>query len=244
MKSKIHPFLVFIIILISLSGCAPDEIVKVAPGPENSDQAVSEIIPSPSSISPTQNTQTVTPQPSLTQTPCPGQSIIPLCFEVDVYRVGETEPFLTGVEMGCGPSGAMVIRFNADLRVTRNLDLIREGERQLIELNFACLSQIDYVEMEDDEIGAVASFHELKGPDSYYHRQWKKVTLTFVDGSVWENVYLYDTCCYKSPSETNEESLRACVNPIGENKVSDLNEGKLNDFEVTKIIFRRRETCP
>ena len=186
---------------------------------------------------------TLTPPFSPIATPCPGESRFPLCYEVDVYLAGENEYF-KNVELGCGPSGEMVVRFNADIRVTTDLDLIRDGIRQQIEINFACLSQIDFVKMDEEEISAITSFHEQNGPDDYYGRQWKKVNLTFVDGTVWEDVYLYDTCCYKTTSATVEESLQACVNSIGEGKVSGPNEGNLNDFDVTKIVIRRKEYCP
>ena len=246
-----YPFIaIFILMLISLSGCTPGKNDSVTTDYDNLDKVGTETITSQSNKSTSTplltvtNTITVTPPFLPTETPCPGQSIYPLCYEVDVFRVGEIEPFLKGVELGCGPSGEMVVRFNADIRVTRNLDLIREGARQKININFACLSQIDYLEMDEDEIGAVTSFHEQNGPDDYYQRQWKKVRLTFVDGTVWDNAFIYDTCCYKSPSETVENSMRACVNPVSGDIKSDLNEGKLNDFEVTKIVIRRKEVCP
>jgi len=82
-------------------------------------------------------------------------------------------------------------------------------------INFACLAQIDYLDMNEDEKTAVLNFYEIVGPDEFYQREWKKVNLTFLDGSVLENVFVYDTCCYKQASNSIEESMQACVNPIG-----------------------------
>ncbi len=258
MKYKMYPIIaIFILMLIPLSGCTPGKNDSVTTDYDNLDKVgtettISQSSPPPTdSIKPTStplltvtNTVTVTPSLSPTTTPCPGQSIYPSCYEVDVFRVGEDEPFLKGVQVGCGPSGAMVIRFNADIRVTRNLDLIREGGRQSLNINFACLSQIDYLEMDDDEKGAAASFYELKGPDEYYDRQWKKARLTFVDGTVWDNTFIYDNCCYQSPSAIVEGSMHSCFLPASTVVQSDHNQGRLNDFEVTKIVIRRKEVCP
>ena len=244
-------YLVFLFFgLIFLSSCkpAPTEIVTTDPG--HSDQVETEAILSQANNSTATplltatNTVTETPPVMETAPPCPGQIILPECFEVDVYRGGEIDPFLEDVYVGCGPSGAMVIRFNADIRVTRNLDLISAGDQASQQINFACLSQIDYLEMNNKEVDAANSFYEQKGPDEYYDRHWKKVKLTFVDGTVWEDAYLYDNCCYQSPSAIVEGNMYSCFLPASTEINSDLNEGRLNDFDVTKIIIRRNENCP
>jgi len=249
MKYKMYPFIaICILILISLSGCTTENN-SISTDHDNLDKVGTETITSQSIKSTSTplltvtNTITVTPPVLATATSCPGESINPLCYDVDVFRDGEIEPFLQGVQLGCGPSGAMVIRFNADIRVTRDLDLIRDGDRESLKINFACLSQIEYLEMDDDETEAAASFYQQKGPDEYYDRHWKKVRLMFVDGTVWENAFIYDNCCYQSPSATVEGSMYSCFLPASTDINSDLNEGRLNDFEVTKIVIKKLENC-
>jgi hypothetical protein len=245
MMTKERSLLITLVLISTiLAGCSfgPTETANT----ETPAQPDIEAIPSSTSTQTATVAVTDTPVNTITQTPCPGEQSYPspFCFSIDIYLVGEDDPYLSGVEIGCGPSGEMVVRFLADIRITTDLELIKVGEREGIPVNFACLSQIDFQKMSAEDLSAAASFSEIKGQDDYYQRQWNKVDLTFVDGTVWEDVYTYDTCCYQPGSDTIEESQEVCWNPIGTGNPSDQNEGLLQDLDVAKLVIIRKVNCP
>ena len=167
-------------------------------------------------VTPTQTPVEATPTPT-PQTDCTEGPKSPECYEVDIYTKDGT--VLTNVELTCGPKGGMVLTSDATIRFTKKLEDIRGGIFPERCLRFSCISRIDFLEMNENESNAVASYGE-NGSD-FFERQWHKVKMTFYDGETWDNVYVYDKCSFKSMYEA----------------------GPLDALDPTTIIIRLKENC-
>ena len=171
--------------------------------------------PTPEPPTPVEAAPTPTPRTDCTEGPKS-----PECYEVDIYTKDGT--VLTNVELKCGPKsiGMVGVTSNATIRFTDKLEDIRAEIFPERCLNFSCISRIDFLEMNEDESSAVASYIENRS-DYFYGRQWRKVKITLYDGGIWDNVYVYDKCSFKSTYEV----------------------GPLDALDPTTIVIRPKENC-
>lgn len=156
-------------------------------------------------------------KPASSETDCTKARSLPECYEADIYARDDT--VLKNVELSCGPKGNMVLFSDATIRFTKNLEDIRAGLFPESSLVFSCISQIDFLEMNEDELSAVDSY-KINRSD-YFKRRWHKIKITLFDGKTWEKVYIYDKCNFKSKYEV----------------------GPLDSVNPKTIIIRTKKNC-
>jgi hypothetical protein len=149
--------------------------------------------------------------------PCTDQPLA--CYEADIFTESANEPVFEGVGLSCGPKGGYVLGNEANFRFTRGIESIKDGIFPERKLPFACISQVDFLEMSEEEKKAVDSYYQQRS--DFYNRKWQKARITFFDGTIWDDVFIYDNCSFETSYET--------VN--------------IKSFDVVKIVFRAKENC-
>jgi len=136
-------------------------------------------------------------KPDITEIDRTKCTTLPKCYEADIYTKDGT--ILKDIELSCGPKGNMILFNDATIRFTKNLEDIRAGIFPERGLCFPCISQIDFLEMNEDELSAVDSYR--KSRSDYFQRHWHKVKIDLYHEKTWENVYIYDKCNFTSEYE-------------------------------------------
>jgi hypothetical protein len=149
-----------------------------------------------------------TVQDSPTEPPAELDSTIPKtssrpkgCLAVDLVR-GDGS-VLQGAEMTCGPKDAgFLTTSDATFRFTQSLEEIAEGVFPERLLSFDKLQRLDFQPLSDAESEAARRYHAARS--DFFNRLWRRAAVTFLDGTVWEPVYVYDKCTFRSRLEDGD----------------------------------------
>jgi hypothetical protein len=128
------------------------------------------------------------------------------CTVVDVYKGDRV--VLENVTLRCGPKGNIVLSANSTFRFTLDLDEIASGVFPERVLAFGRVRRVDFRDLDSAETEAVLRYAATRS--DFFAREWRKASVNFVDGAVWEEVYIYDKCHFEGALEAGD---LAALNP-------------------------------